>query len=368
LTIEVIDRLDDFTRMRSQWNELLRASAADCPFLTWEWMHAWWTHLRGSSALRIVAVFSDRQLIAIAPLRESPGALSWFSKLEFLGTGGAGSDYLDVIAHPDFEVDALEALKQSIHSERLALRLSHASSHSLASRLVRGLTTDGWTMRSVPSGTCPFIPLAGQSWDSYLATRGSSHRANFRRRLKVLNREFAVRFEQITTDQGRSDVLDALIGFHRSRWGQEGSTAFKTSALRAFHHDFIRRASEAGWLRLYALYLNHFVAAAMYAFSYNGKFYFYQHGFDRAYQQYSIGLLQMGFTIRAAIDEGAIEFDMLYGTESYKRLWADEAHALERFDLFPAHFRGRLHQRRVEAESTLRAFARRLLTRHADAA
>ena len=38
----------------------------------------------------------------------------------------------------------------------------------------------------------------------------------------------------------------------------------------------------------------------------------------------------MGMTIRAAIDDGAAEFDMLYGHEPYKNLWARARAALGR--------------------------------------
>ena len=54
---------------------------------------------------------------------------------------------------------------------------------------------------------------------------------------------------------------------------------------------------------------------------YGGRFYFYQHGYDERYAAHSVGLVLMALTIRAAIDEGAHEFDMLWGTESYKSLW-----------------------------------------------
>ena len=53
LTIECIDSSWGFTALRPEWNALLRDSASDCPFLTWEWLHTWWTHLSGSSRLRI---------------------------------------------------------------------------------------------------------------------------------------------------------------------------------------------------------------------------------------------------------------------------------------------------------------------------
>ena len=54
-------------------------------------------------------------------------------------------------------------------------------------------------MAEAETNTCPFIPLAGMSWESYLATLGSEHRYNFHRKWKRLNRDFTVQFEQVRT-------------------------------------------------------------------------------------------------------------------------------------------------------------------------
>ena len=44
----------------------------------------------------------------------------------------------------------------------------------------------GWKAWSTQQAdaVCPFIRLEGHTWDSYLATVGSSHRANVRRRIR----------------------------------------------------------------------------------------------------------------------------------------------------------------------------------------
>ena len=99
----------DSRRLRPQWNALLARARANNPFLTWEWLHAWWTHLRGNATLQMIAVWSDDELIAIAPLMSTrtPG---WFSRLEFLGTGHAGSDYLDLIVRRGREAEALDSI------------------------------------------------------------------------------------------------------------------------------------------------------------------------------------------------------------------------------------------------------------------
>jgi CelD/BcsL family acetyltransferase involved in cellulose biosynthesis len=362
--VELIDDLAGFTALRSEWNGLLAESAANGPFLSWEWLHAWWTHLRGGRALRLLTVRDGGELIGVAPLALVRGPLPWLSRLEFLGTGYAGSDYLDVIVRRDREADGLEAMGRAIASHRIALHLDHLPAGSLASRLVGPIAAGGWRSIATPSGICPFVPLAGHSWESYLGTIGSAHRANFRRRFRSLGRQFEVRFQRASSESERAAMLSTLVELHNRRWDKRGgSTAFPTPACRAFHDEATRLALESGWLRLYELRLDDRPVAATYCFAHYGRFYFYQGAFDERYRQHSLGLVAMGLTIRAAIEEGAVDFDMLYGEESYKWLWARETRPLERLELFPAHIGGRLHQRTVEAERTMRAFARRIFPR-----
>lgn len=361
-TVECVDDARAFAALRDEWNELLRASAADCPFLTWEWLDAWWTHLRESAALRLVTIRDGGELLAVAPLRLSRGSLPWSSTLEFLGTGYAGSDYMDAIVRRGSEAASLRAFARFLKSQKLALRFDRLPPSSLAAPLADYLAADGWTTSRAADGACPVILLRGHSWDSYLATLGAAHRANVRRRLRALEQHFDVRFERVGSEAARRAAVSALIAFHQQRWGTRGgSTAFLTPALRAFQDDATRRTLESGWLRLYVLYLDGALAAVMYGFSYNRRFYFYQHGFDEQFQRHSVGLALMALSIRAAIDEGAEEFDMLWGVEPYKWLWARDARPLQQIYVFPNHFGGTLHRGAVEAQRRLGRFARRAL-------
>ena len=53
-TISVIDDFDRFGSLRTEWRDLLRSSSSNNPFLTWEWLHAWWKHLNGGRTLQIL--------------------------------------------------------------------------------------------------------------------------------------------------------------------------------------------------------------------------------------------------------------------------------------------------------------------------
>ena len=77
-----------------------------------------------------------------------------------------------------------------------------------------------------------------------------------------------------------------------------------------------------------------------YGFRYGDKFYFYQSGFDPGYARQSVGLVALGLTIKAALEEGAMEYDLLHGDEEYKFLWAHQTRELRRLELFPSYVRG----------------------------
>ena len=363
MTITVIDTAAGFASLRAEWNELLAASSAESPFLTWEWLNAWWTHLAGSRRLAIVTVRDDEQLIAIAPFCKSRGRFPFLWRYELMGTGFAGSDYLDAFIRRGHELRAVQALAEYVRENEIALHLVRLPQNSWLSRLAPPLTERGWTVRPASDGFCPFIRLAGHSWDSFLATMGPAHRATTRRRLRCLGKNFTMRFDNIADDDTRRLVLAKLFDFHQARFGSRG-TAFHTDELRAFHLDATERLQQSRVLRLIALYLNDELAGVMYGMSFQRRFYFYQHGYDPAFQSHGVGRAVLDLSIRTAISEGIAEFDLLWGGEAYKSAWTGDKRPLARLDVFPAHLGGRVHQRAVETERTLRALARRVISGH----
>jgi len=96
--------------------------------------------------------------------------------------------------------------------------------------------------------------------------------------------------------------------------------------------------------------------------NYGGRFYFYQHGYDERYAAQSIGLVLMALTVEAAIADGALEFDMLWGTEPYKALWARETRVLQRVDLFPLRLGEAMHRHAAGARRGVAQLTRRVLS------
>ena len=116
-----------------------------------------------------------------------------------------------------------------------------------------------------------------------------------------------------------------------------------------------------GWLRLFVLRLNGKPAASLYGFRYNGVFYFYQSGFDPAYRKHSVGLVTMALTIKAALEEGAEECDLLHGGEEYKFHWTHAVREIGQLVVYPTRVGGTLYQGAIQFSRGSRRLARRVL-------
>jgi CelD/BcsL family acetyltransferase involved in cellulose biosynthesis len=362
-----VERIEDPTRfadLREEWDELLAASPANCLFLTWEWLYTWWKHLGGRRRLHLLLVRDGRELAAIAPLAWRPPALISllpFPALEFLGTGIVGSDHLDIIVRRGREREAHDAVATAL-ADAPSVELAEVNRESsFAAEFARRLGQGDWSIRDTPTEVCPFIDLAGHSWESYLASLGS-HGESAQRRLKNLMKRFDVRFELVRTEAERREALDALVRFHTRRWNERGgSEVFGTPELLSFYDEVSHVALQRGWLRLFVLRLDGRPASILHAYRYGRSLCYYQGGFDLTFRKESIGLVLLGLTIRHAIEEGATEYDFLRGAEPYKFSWASKVRELARFELFPPGIRGAVCRHLAVAGRRLRRTARSVL-------
>ena len=365
--IETITDAAGFARLRGEWTALHHRSGSRNFFLTWEWLHTWWKHLAQRRRLMILTVReTDNRLIAIAPLcirPAVPARLIPFRAVELLGTGTVGSDYLDLIIERGRESEAIPQIARHLQSLRLPLelrQLRHEGCSALA--LAERMAARGWRTATARANTCPYIRLAGLDWRGYLATLGAAHRANFHRRLRNLQRIAVVRFDVVRTDQERREALDRLIALHNERWRERGgSDAFHRPEVIAFHHELTAQALRDGSLRLLVLRVGPTPVAYFYGFRHGEVFSFYQSGFDPAWSGQSVGLVAMGLAIHAALAEGAAEFDLLHGAESYKYLWARADRPIVRAELHPPLLRGWITSGASELGRLARATGRVLL-------
>ena len=179
--VEFIQDVASFAELRPEWNRLLASSRSDCLFLTWEWLFTWWQHLAGDRRLHLLAVRAAGRLIAIAPFARAPRFRFGhpLETLEFLGSGFVGSDYLDVIVEDGSEEIALAAFSDYLGNAGFALRWTNVGPGSFAASLAGRIGERQWSVSDRQINVCPYIPLSGLTWESYLAGLGASIATTF---------------------------------------------------------------------------------------------------------------------------------------------------------------------------------------------
>ena len=225
LSIERVTTTETLLAMQPEWDALLQRSNSNCVFLTHEWLATWWKHLADGRRLETLTARDDGALVGILPLalRQPQYSRMIPRTLEFLGSGVIGSDYLDAIIDSRRESEVLDAFAHHLELRGFMLQLNQLDRTACAARqLATRLVTHNWLMSDVKINDCPFIALAGQTWDSYLAGLGSSQRSNFQRRQRNLEKAEGFRLERQTD-------LNVVIDLHKKRWTERGgeSEAFQ---------------------------------------------------------------------------------------------------------------------------------------------
>jgi CelD/BcsL family acetyltransferase involved in cellulose biosynthesis len=366
-TVEKITTMEQLEALRQPWDDLLRHTDSTNMFLTWEWAFAWWKHLRDGRQLYVLAVRRESRLIALAPLALEKAKLRRlrpFRSIEFIGMGTVSTDYPDMIIRSGSETSALEALSDYISQHAIMFEFNGLHNNSTpTSKLASILESSGWLVSRVITDVCPGLQLDNLSWDTYVSSLGPSHRANLRRRIRYLERHFTLVFQHAETESQRLEYMKVFVSLHHKRWDTRyGSNALKNDSLLRFHEEFSQLALQRGWLRLFLLQLDGRPVAAIYGFRYGDTFYYYQSGFDPDYATRSVGLVALGLSIRNAINNGVLEYDLLRGAEAYKFLWSNTTRELMTLQCYPPVFRGTLSWVMERARRNARTFGVQLGT------
>jgi CelD/BcsL family acetyltransferase involved in cellulose biosynthesis len=369
---ETVRTFEEFDSLRDEWNALLATSESDTIFLRHEWLSVWWKHMAEGRQLSIVIARDGKELVGVLPLAErKPQRTRMMPRvLEFLGSGIIGSDYLDAIVHRGREREVLAAFAEYLSNRALMLQLSQLrGADCTVTELTGLLIPKGWTGETAKINVCPYINLRGQTWEDYLGTLGPQVRKGIGRCLRNLPKTYGFRVDCVETADRAEKALGILIDLHLKRWGGGGkSEAFQSESVIAFHREFAQLAAQRGWLRLLILYLDDVPVSALYAFRYGSTFYFYQSGFDPSFSKQSVGVATMALAIQRAIEEGALEYDLLHGAEEYKFHWSHETRDLARIELHPPQTSAWVYRHAIAFNRAARQMARRVLLRASNVA
>ena len=339
-----VTTVDAFRDLEAGWMELFARAGRKSAFLGFDWMFLWWKHWGAGRKLAIVTVRDQtNRLVAVAPFYMARFRSIGPRRLSFLADEHVGSDYLNLLVEPGLEEAAVSGIVDLLRRGRRNydyIDLRDGEDSPLFHLFTSRLRAVGMTLRTERASICPYIALPS-SFDGFLGALSGNLRGNFRRRWRNLQRDHQAEFVVISGPDGVDRHFDELLTLHRMRFRQRGEeSAFLKPGVPEFHREAARAMAALGWSRIFLVRVDSKTVAALYGFSIDGAFQFFQCGMDTGWHKmFGLGQVLMGNTIRETIETGHGTFDFLRGDEPYKSGWTDRSrHTLtvRCFDSSPA--------------------------------
>jgi len=312
----------EFAALAEEWNSLLSESITQVPFLSHEYLSAWWQTRGGgewqNAELSIVAARREGALIGIAPLflaADPQGKLCYF----LLGSIEI-SDYLDVIVRAEdlegFILGLLGFLASDGPADWRCLDWFNLPDHSPVLEILKDQASRlGWIWTQEPFRPVISVPLVGD-FENYLAGIDKKQRHEIRRKMRrAMEYDLPVRW-YILEDGSRLDA--DMEEFLTLMANAPDKATFLTPAMRTQMKTAARAAWQNGWLQLAFLEVDGEKVAGYLNFDYNGKIWVYNSGLGQHFLEISPGWVLLGHLLQWANEQSRSEFDFMRGPEDYK--------------------------------------------------
>jgi len=325
---ELITDLAALEALAPEWDEV--AVAAALPQMSPAWVLAWWRHLAPADAEpRTVAVRDRGRLVGVAPFYVRPRA---GGRVDYRLPGIELTARLSPIARPGSEWEVASAIGAALPAADPRPDLIALEGAPLASPWPTALR-ERWPgvmrpiVRRYAIHHCPVVDLALPSFEDWFSRRS----ANFRRRLRVVERNFlaaggTVRFA--TPPTLRADV-DTLMRLHAARWQTLGETIGTSNLVARADHmpDFLSDMGEAlldgGRFRLVVLEIDGEPISAHLAVAAGGEILAVNGGWDERWAHLSPTVHSVRTLVEDAFARGDRRIDLGLGEQAYKLRFSD---------------------------------------------
>jgi CelD/BcsL family acetyltransferase involved in cellulose biosynthesis len=330
MRIEVGTSTEQLAELRGPWNALLAQAAENTPFLTHEWITAWWRAFGSGSSMYVITVWQDADLVAVAPLtytkQHMVGATR--SVVTFMANEYSNRANFIVGHEPRAALEAiLDHLLTSAPPWDL-LQIEPVDEESPVTQMFLRILADRSQAFGVEDSLrSPYLRLPA-TWSSVKESLSPSFRKTLDRKLRKatqLGASLRVRF------LAESDLSEAFDIATQSWQHAEGTSIASTACLRQFYREL---AAARDWLQLAILELDGKPIAFEYDLRYGRVLYNLKLGYRAQFAAVSPGVVLQAKVLQQATEDGVHQYDFMGSDEDYKRHWSQTVRLHRRVVVF----------------------------------
>ena len=321
LFIQEITETKQWEKIKKEWELLLIKGDGKTPFLTYEWLEAWWQYFGESQQLLILVCRNEEYIKAILPLmitKRSRRGIT-YRTLQFVGTGL--SDNLGIIDDSEDETvyeTFIQHLKKRMNTwDLIDLNDMSIDDHSTV-KFIGKLKNINLKYIVKEEVQCPYI-IINKRWEKFYKTKINKRtRSGNRTKFNRLKEMGIVKFRSVIDTAECQDAFEKIF-----KMKQRHISLFNKQNKRQFFRTTCKRFAEKGWLKLYLIEFDEQLISYLIFFCYENIFYEYFGGFNEAYSAYAPGRLLVNYAFEDIFESDAKEINLLRGGEQWKKNWSE---------------------------------------------
>ena len=310
---------EEFLANEEAWTSLLNKSNSNKLFMSWIWQSSWWKSFSTTleASLYIIAIYSSRRLVALAPFYSHKVTASKILRInrlelignEFHGNSTVRSEYMGFITQEKYRISATEIILKHISDTK---KFDEIILMDLLKEQADPIQKSGHfssTQIKVANTYQAYKIHLNDNFSSYLNLLGKNSRLKLFNRRKRIKKSHSIEI-QYSTYQQLDDYFYHLNKLHSIRWNKP---VFSNERL-SFHKIIAKHYSKSDKLIFSKLLIDQTPQSVQYNLVEGDTVYNIQLGFnDKFNPKVPLGYLHYGYEIEHAYDSGLKYFDFLAG-------------------------------------------------------
>jgi CelD/BcsL family acetyltransferase involved in cellulose biosynthesis len=348
LRVDIIGDFDSFLSLKTSWDALVASAGVDHPFVSHEWIRAWWESFGGDRTLHIVVAREGDTIVGIAPMLEETERFYGFKlrKLAFIWNNHVPR--CDFIVS-ERRLDVYRALWGYIVGEARRwdlLLLPQVPEGSPTLTWLKELAgASGFLVGLWSAAASPYVPISG-TWEQYFDSLPRKHRTSLLSRTARLSSLGKVELEHLSGDT--EDVNTALDeGFQIEAAGQPDATGdalLGDARVRTFYSRLAKTPGIANSVRLHFLRSGNRRIAFDYSLHYANSMYLIKGGHLPEFSSYSPTNILASMNLETCFRQGMQRYDFLGKQEEWKSHWCSTVLSHHWMFIYPNNPRTALFQ------------------------
>jgi CelD/BcsL family acetyltransferase involved in cellulose biosynthesis len=310
----LVTSMKELESYQEAWDEILKHNNNNNPFITFDWIKAWWDYFGEDFQLQVEVLCNDKEIIAFLPLMKREK--KFIEEVFFIGFRSA--NYMDFVVKDEMREQVIKHFLNSINDSKQnslfhlhGLLKSNRSPAILKKELVQ---------RKIPffqgNTIAPFLDYKEVEFSKYLKPRQKKHGLD--RREKKLHKLGEVTFQPLA-----KDAIDDIFSLHAKRWSHKIETSgfSEEGKTKQFFKHLLENPGSSIQPVVNAYSIDNRMIGFMYGFICEDRYVFYVAAHDDDFGIFSPGKSVIKEQIKKCDELQLGIFDFSLGFEPYKFDW-----------------------------------------------